>query len=77
MFVWDYSALAAFVMTVTIGFVLFAWLFYTQYRSWRVLPETTDSLYQCPFCFKLFFHYQRTNSLKCPCCLSLLDEDRA
>ncbi|MDE1920738.1 MAG: hypothetical protein KGJ09_04935 [Candidatus Omnitrophica bacterium] len=61
----------AIVMTLSLGFVISLWVFYTLGRS----PAAADRDFfrQCRFCGYLYFDYSKKTPGTCPCCGSYQD----
>ncbi len=78
MFIWDFTAIVTFSISVCLALVVGAWLVYTfyakrqhksQYQEWILVK-------QCPFCALVFLDYLLRKGTRCPRCHSYLNETK-
>lgn len=61
-------------LSLTIGFVIFSWLYYTFIRMKQRPKEDLETMHQCPYCANLFINNNPENTIVCPQCLSLINK---
>jgi hypothetical protein len=64
MFIWDFNVIVALGITLSLGLVIAAWMFYTLDRGRKEMPSRLEFFRQCVFCGYLYFDYFK----KMPCC---------
>ncbi|MBI4309587.1 MAG: hypothetical protein HY591_04575 [Candidatus Omnitrophica bacterium] len=74
MFIWDYSAIFAVVIIVTLGVVFMAWVFYTCNRK-LIFEEQAlwEEFRQCHYCAYVYIDHLKRAPCRCPRCLSYHD----
>ena len=75
MFIWDYSALFAVVIIITLGVVFTAWMVYTCNRRLNFEgPVDWTEFRQCHYCAHVYVDYLKRSPCRCPLCLSYHDQ---
>ena len=74
MFIWDFSAIFAVVLIVSLGVVFAGWLFYTfngPVENHEYRPQ--EHFRQCQYCGHVYMDYLKRAPCRCPQCLSYHD----
>lgn len=75
MFIWDFGALFAVSLILSIGLVLTLWIRYNFKREAQevVGDSVGDYFRQCNYCSYVYLDYFKKNPCRCPRCLSYHD----
>ncbi len=74
MFIWDFSAIFAVTLILSLGLVLTLWVRYNLNRDRQGLKETIVEYFrQCNYCAYVYLDYLRRTPCRCPRCLSYHD----
>jgi len=68
MIIWDFNVVMAFGVTLGLGLVIAAWVFYTLDRGREEIPNRREFFRQCVFCGYLYFDYFKKTPCCCPRC---------
>jgi hypothetical protein len=74
MFIWDFSAIFAVALILTVGLVLALWIRYNFYRDGQqVEGAILEYFRQCSYCGYVYLDYSKKSPCYCPRCLSYHD----
>ncbi len=75
MFIWDFSAIFAVVLILSLGLVLTMWMRYNSNRDHQqgVAEAVSEYFRQCHYCGYVYLDYARRDPCSCPRCLSYHD----
>ncbi len=65
-----FLALAIF-LSVALGIVFFAWIFYNYFNE-KTKTGVMGSVHQCPYCTHVFVNYKEQGACVCPQCRSYI-----
>ena len=68
MIIWDFNVIVAFGITLALGLVISAWVFYTLNRGPEEISNNLEFFRQCVFCGYLYFDYFKKMPCRCPRC---------
>lgn len=68
-----FLALAIF-LSVALGVVFFAWIFY-NYSKERTKTHAREAVHQCPYCTYVFVNDKEEGIFVCPRCRSYITQD--
>jgi len=73
MIVWDFNAITALGITLSLMVVLILWIIYTLRKGSGQLLSDREFFRQCGFCSYLYFDYFKRTPRSCPRCGSYQD----
>ena len=73
MFIWDFNAIFAVALILSLAIVLGVWMFYTFRGQQDRRTQDAGYFRQCRYCGHVYLDYLMRNPCLCPRCLSYHD----